>query len=237
MQARRLPESGNAMTSLRDGLRLYRCGDFANNNRKLTMDPAKLIERAKGICLSPKTEWEKIAAEPATVGSLFTGYAMILAAIPAIAGVIGSTVFGIQLPIIGTVRTPIGSALAHAVVAYVLGLAAVYVISLIVNALAPTFDGQKDPIAALKVVMYSMTPGWLAGILSIIPMLGVLAVIAAFYGLYLLYIGLPKTMKNPETKSLGYTALIVVCYIVLMVIIGIVIGTVVGAGIAARGAF
>ena len=31
------------------------------------MDFAKLIERAKSICLSPKTEWEKIAAETADV--------------------------------------------------------------------------------------------------------------------------------------------------------------------------
>ncbi|MBC7710744.1 MAG: YIP1 family protein, partial [Rhizobacter sp.] len=86
------------------------------------MDIAKLIERVRGIVLSPKTEWEKIAAEPADVKSLFTGYAMLLAAIPAVCGLIGSTVIGMSLPIVGTFRTPIAAALVQMVLTYVLGL-------------------------------------------------------------------------------------------------------------------
>jgi hypothetical protein len=46
------------------------------------MDIAKLIERAKNICLTPSTEWPKIADEPADVMSLFKNYAMILAVRP-----------------------------------------------------------------------------------------------------------------------------------------------------------
>ena len=48
------------------------------------MNPNKLIERIRSILTSPKTEWPVIAAEPATVGGLYTGYIMLLAAIPAI---------------------------------------------------------------------------------------------------------------------------------------------------------
>ena len=155
------------------------------------MDLAKLIERVKGIVLSPKAEWEKIAAETTDVKSLYVGYAMILAAIPAICGFIGSTVIGVSIPFVGgTYRTPVSTALVHLVLGYVLGLAAIYVVSLIVTALAPTFDGQKDPIQALKVIVYSSTPVWLAGVFSLIPLLGVLGIIAGLYGLYLLYIGL-----------------------------------------------
>ena len=201
------------------------------------MDLAKLIERAKSIILSPKTEWEKIAAEPADVKSLFTGYAMILAAIPAICGLIGSTLIGISVPIVGNIRTPIGGALVTMILGYVLGLAAIYVVSLIVTALAPTFDGQKDPIAALKVVVYSSTPVWLAGVFSLIPMIGVLGIIAGLYGLYLLYLGLSPLMKNPQEKSIGYTALIVVCYIVVAMIMGLIVGAVAGGGAMMRGRF
>lgn len=201
------------------------------------MDLAKIIERAKGICLSPKTEWPTIAAETADVKSLFMGYALILAAIPAICGMIGTSVIGVSLPMIGTYRTPIGTAIAHGVLQYVLALGALYLISLIINALAPTFDGQKDPVQALKLIVYASTPAWLAGVLSLIPMLGILGVIAGLYGLYLLYIGLPVLMKNPEDKSIGYTALIVVCYIVLFLIIGAVVGGIAGASMAARGRF
>ena len=161
------------------------------------MDFAKLIERVKGIVLSPKTEWEKIAAETTDVKSMYVGYAMILAAIPAICGFIGSTVIGVSLPIIGTIRTGVGAALVQLVLGYVLGLAVIYVVSLIVTALAPTFDGQKDPIQALKLIVYSSTPVWLAGVFSLVPLLGVLGIIAGLYGLYLLYIGLTPLMKNP----------------------------------------
>jgi hypothetical protein len=201
------------------------------------VDFAKLIERAKSIILSPKTEWEKIAAETADVKSLFTGYAMILALIPAVCGLLGSTLIGVSLPIVGTIRTPITSALITMVLGYVLGLAAIYVVSLIVTALAPTFDGQKDPVAALKLVVYSSTPVWLAGVFSLIPMLGVLGIVAGLYGLYLLYLGLSPLMKNPQEKSIGYTALIVVCYIVVAMIMGLIVGAVAGTGAMMRGRF
>ncbi len=201
------------------------------------MDIAKLIERAKGICLSPKAEWAKIAAEPTDVKSLYVNYAMILALIPAVCGFLGMSLIGISMPIIGSYRTPIGAGLAHLVIGYVMGLAVLYVVSLIVNALAPTFDGQKDPVQALKLVAYSSTPVWLAGVLSIIPMLGVLGIIAGLYGLYLLYTGLPILMKNPEDKSIGYTALIIVCYIVLAMITAAVLGGLVGTGAMMRGRF
>ena len=199
------------------------------------MDFAKLIERVKGICLSPKTEWEKIAAETADTKSLYMSYAMILAAIPAVCGLIGSTLIGVSVPIVGTIRTPVAAALVQLVLSYALGLALIYVVSLIVNALAPTFSGQKDATQALKLVIYSSTPVWLAGVFALIPLLGVLGILAALYGLYLLYIGLSPLMKNPQEKSIGYTALIVVCYIVLAIIVGIVIAAVAGTGAALRG--
>lgn len=201
------------------------------------MDLGKLIERAKGIILSPKAEWEKIAGESTDVKSLFTGYAMILAAIPAICGFIGMTLVGVSMPIVGTIRTPIASGLAQMVITYVLGLGVLYLVSLIVNALAPTFDGQKDPVQALKVIVYASTPVWLAGVFSLIPLLGVLSIIAGLYGLYLLYVGLSPLMKNPQEKSIGYTALIVVCYIVLAIIISVVVGLIAGGGAAMRGRF
>src|SRR5690348_18078419 len=40
-----------------------------------------LIDRVKAILVEPRNEWPKIAAEPATVQSLYTGWIMILAAI------------------------------------------------------------------------------------------------------------------------------------------------------------
>ena len=53
-----------------------------------------LIERVQAILMRPRQTWPVIAAEPADVASLYTRYAMILAAIPAVCGFIGMSLIG-----------------------------------------------------------------------------------------------------------------------------------------------
>ena len=51
---------------------------------------SNLVQRVQDILLRPKPTWEVIDTEPATVNGLYTGYAMILAALPAAAGLLGN---------------------------------------------------------------------------------------------------------------------------------------------------
>lgn len=192
------------------------------------MDFGKIVERIKAILTTPRTEWPAVAAEPATVQSLYAGYIAIVAALPIIAGfikgsLIGAGAFGI------TVRTPIGMGIVGMVLHYVLALAIVYVVALIINALAPTFGGQKDMVQALKTVAYSWTASWIAGIAVIVPWLGwLIAIAGAIYAIYLLYLGLPHTMKCPPEKAGGYTAVSVIIAIVLSWIVGVIVVGVIG---------
>jgi len=88
----------------------------------------------------------------------------------------------------------------------------VLVVAFIVNALAPSFAGQKDSIQSLKVVTYSYTASWIAGIAVLLPGLGALIMLAGLvYGIYLLYLGLPVLMRAPPDKAVGYTVVVVVC--------------------------
>src|SRR5664280_597388 len=64
---------------------------------------------------------------------------------------------------------------------------------------------------------------------------GYVAPLAAIYGLYLLYLGLPRLMKCPPDKAAGYTAVVVVCAIVMTLVIGAVGGLIVGAGALGSG--
>ncbi len=185
-----------------------------------------IVERVKNICLTPATEWPVISAEPATTGGLIGGYAAPLIGIGTVAGFIGGSIVGGM--ILG--RTPVMAGITVGVFTFVLQIVGVFVLSLIINALAPTFGGQKDPTQALKVAVYSYTPGWVAGVLQIIPVLGLLAVLGGLYGLYLLYLGLPPLMKAPQEKAAGYTVVVVVCAIVLYVVTGAVVATVGFAG-------
>jgi hypothetical protein len=112
-----------------------------------------------------------------------------------------------------------------------------YVLALIVDALAPTFGGQKNNIQAFKVVVYAYTASWIAGVAQIVPGLGLLLMIAGgIYSIYLMYLGLPQTMKCPPEKAAGYTAVIVIVAIVVGAVIGVVVGGIAGVGSMMSGA-
>ncbi|HOX70534.1 MAG TPA: Yip1 family protein [Dokdonella sp.] len=197
------------------------------------MDFAKLIARAKAILLSPRTEWPVIAAEPETVANLYKNYILVLAAIPAIAGFIKGSLIGFSLFGI-TVRTPMVSGIIGMLVSYALTLGIVYLVALIIDALAPSFGGEKNIVQALKTSAYTYTASWVAGIATIIPWIGWLVVLAgAIYGIYLLYVGLPHTMRSPPDKSVGYTAVVIVIGFVLSIVVGMVVGGITAAGSAA----
>jgi hypothetical protein len=176
-----------------------------------------IVARVQSIILKPKEEWVKIKAEPSTVAELFTSYAMILAAIPALAQFIGLSIIGQRVPFIGMFRWGIGKALPYALVSYVFSLGAVYVFGFIINVLAPNFSSAQNIPNAMKLAVYSMTPLWLAGILYIIPALGILAIIGSLYGLYVLYLGFDMPMMDtPKDKVMGY---MIVCFVVVIVLI------------------
>jgi hypothetical protein len=189
-----------------------------------------VIERVKKICLSPKTEWDVIANEPASTSGLLTGYAVPLAAIGAVAGFVGGSLVGYTLPFIGTYRVPVAAGLTAAIFTLCMAVAGVFVLSLIINALAPSFDAQKDATRALKLAVYSYTPAWVAGVLQILPPLSVLALLGALYGIYLLYLGLPRLMRCPEEKAPLYTAVVVICAIVVSFVVTVMGGLIVGTG-------
>jgi len=175
-----------------------------------------LINRVKAIVVQPATEWQTIAGEPATVGSIYTGYIAILAAIPAICGAVWrGRDFG-------------GSGVRFAIVTYILlGLLFPFVMALIIDALATSFGGTKNQVQALKVSAYASTPYWVVGILYLIPgtwLIDLARLLGGLYSLYLLYLGLPVLMKAPADRAVGYTVVTVCLAIVAYAIIGVAIG-------------
>lgn len=178
-----------------------------------------LRERTKRILLKPKQEWQVISGETTTIAELYKTYIMILAAITPVASIIGMSIVGIRLPLGGWVRVSLFTSIPSAVVHYILTLVGVYVLALIIDALAPTFKGEKNTSQAFKVAAYSFTPGWIAGIFTIIPPLSPLGILG-LYGLYLIYLGLPILMKSPQEKSLGYTIAVIIAAILIFVVIG-----------------
>ena len=195
-----------------------------------------LVERAKNILLTPAKEWDVIKGEQLTIVDMFTKYAMILAAIPAIAGFIGYSVIGISFGF-GTFRVPIGTSLVWAILQYILSLGGVFLIAFIMDALAPTFGCTKNLVAAVKIVVFSYTATWVAGILNIIPSLGILVGLASLYSLFLMYMGMQKIKDVPKDKMVGYFVVTIIAAIVVYFVIGMIVGAVAFGSMSTLGGF
>jgi hypothetical protein len=188
-----------------------------------------IVQRVKDIILKPTDTWAEIKTEQTTIRELFTSYAMILAAIRPIAAFIGFSLVGASW-VWFSYRIPIGVGIAHAVVFYVLSLVGVYVMALIIDALAPNFGSQKNQINAMKVAVFSWTPSWIAGILMIIPPLSIIAGLISLYSLYLIYVGLPILMETPKDKAMGYCIVTIVVSIVVFILISVISNAFFGFG-------
>jgi hypothetical protein len=189
-----------------------------------------LVQRAKSIMLQPKETWQEIKGEETTIGQLYTSYAMILAAIPAVASLIGMTVVGMSMPLVGTIRQPIMNGIGSAVLQYALTLVGIYIAAFVANALAPTFNSKKDMVAAMKLVVFSYTPAWIVSVLCVIPLLSLLVFIGSIYSLHVFYLGLPVMMETPAEKRLPYFVVVVVVTILVGFVVGIISHAVLASG-------
>ncbi|MDX2276731.1 MAG: Yip1 family protein [Hyphomonadaceae bacterium] len=186
-----------------------------------------LVDRAKNILLQPRAEWDRIAVEPTDIGKLYMGYALPLAALAAICMIIGFTVFGVGGFGVTLRFSPVDAVVAG-VVQLIMAVVGVFVVGIIINALAPNFGSTPDQLQAHKVSVYSYTASLLSGVFMIYPPLGPLGILG-LYSFVLLYLGLPRLMKTPEDKRVGYFVTIIVVAIVVGFVIGIVSTAVRGA--------
>ena len=184
-----------------------------------------LVDRAKNILITPKTEWEVIKNEQTSTSDLFTKYVLILALIPVIATFIGQSLIGISLGPFGSYKIPVSNGLIYAVVYYILSIVGVYLVAFIIDALAPSFGSTKNMDASLKVAVYSYTAAWIAGIFGIIPILGILGILG-LYSLYLMYLGLKIVKDTPQDKLVGYLVVVIIIAIVIYFVIGMIVAAI-----------
>lgn len=195
-----------------------------------------LIERAQAILLRPEQTWPVIDAEPATVASIYKQWLMIIAAIPVVCHFVGMSFIGVGA--FGySYRTPIVLGLVGLVLGYLFSLAGMFLLALLVDALAPSFGGTRNRVAAMKVVAYGVTASCVAGVLMLFPsiLLSLVMFVVACYGVYIFYLGLPVLMKSPKDKAVGYTAVVIVIAIVAYAVVAGILGTILGLGMLAGG--
>jgi hypothetical protein len=183
-----------------------------------------LIERAKNILLTPKTEWDVINNETPDTQKILTTYVIPLVAIGTIAafigwGLIGKSYYGFKLK-----STELG--IRYALIALVAGVASTYLMAIVVDALAPTFKSEKNFGRSFQLAAYSYTAGWVGGIFNLLPSLAIVGSLIGLYGLYLLYLGLPKLKKTPPDQVTGYFIASLVAMIIASFVIGLILAAI-----------
>ena len=179
-----------------------------------TPQRANLLTRMRGILFSPTAEWAIIRSEPSTIPQLFLGYACLLVLLPIIAGFL-QLLFHYHVSLLAVAEISI--------VSYALTIGAIFVEGMFFNASASMFGGEKNLIQAMKAAVYSQTAGCVAGIVTGVPFLGFVMFLAGIYGLYILWLGLPRLMKVRADKALGYVVLnLVLTYLLNLVVLGLI---------------
>lgn len=176
-----------------------------------------LVDRAKNIIVTPKTEWDAVSAEEPNIQQILFSYVLPLSLIPTIAVIIGWGLIGI----FGFTSFTYG--IAMGLVQLINAFLSVLIAGFVIDALAPSFGSQKNMGRAVQLVAYSMTPVWIAGILNIIPTIGWLAGLIGLYGLYLMYLGLAPLMKTPEDKKVGYLVVSIIILVVVYFVIAAIL--------------
>jgi hypothetical protein len=171
--------------------------------------------RALAMLARPGRTFDRVAEESGDLEGLFRRYVALLAAIPAVCGVIGPLVFGFNVYNVGIHMSALGLILG-AVVEYGLTIVAVYLAGLFVELTTPWFGGQRSRDRALRLAAYSATAVWVAGLAEIYPNLGLpLGILAAMWSLYALYVGLSRLMGVPDERRLIAFAAVLVALAVL----------------------
>jgi hypothetical protein len=189
-----------------------------------------LQTRVVNILTKPASEWPVIAAESTDVAGLYRDYIVILAAIPAVCTLIGVGLIG--SPFVGTFA--FGFAFRIALAQYVSSLISAFVAALIIEKLAPNFGSSGNTVQALKLVAYSSTPVWIAGVLNLIPFLAVLTLLAALYAIYVFYLGLAPVMHTPADKAVPYMIVSAIVIIVVYVVLAAITAAISGASMYGR---
>lgn len=182
-----------------------------------------IVERAKNIILKPTDEWNVITSEPATIGGLFTGYAMPLALIPLVSTILFTGLLGISaVDMMGFgdgMPLDLMAIAGMAILSLIVSLVSLFVMGTMVKLVSPSFNGTSDKVQAMKLMAYASTPSWVVALLSWIPFLGaVLGFAAMVYVVYLIYCGLNPVMGVPKEKIAGFTVVIVLIYVVVALI-------------------
>ena len=168
-----------------------------------------IIQHVTGLLTDPEKEWEHIRNERCSIGKCFCSHVLILAAIPAICGFIGTTKFGWQIGGREPVMLTTDSALIIAIIFYFTMLLAVFSVGKMIHWMAKTYDAEQSLSTCIALAAFTATPLFLVGIMQLYPVLWLNFIVglpSLAYTVYLLYVGLPIMMDISKEKAFLFSS-------------------------------
>ena len=190
-----------------------------------------IISRAMNMIIKPKAEWVNVSNETPNNSKSLT-YAVILLLIPTISNFLAYGFIGVKM--MGYTFKSIPSGVQQGLSSFIGGFLSLYVTAIVINALATSFDSEKNFGRSMQLVVYSMTPFWVGGIFFLIPGFMPLVFFIGIYGLYVMYQGMPFVMRTPHHKTAGYLVVSLIVMIVVQVIVMLILGVILGLFFASR---
>jgi hypothetical protein len=179
-----------------------------------------VLKHIWGLFVNPKREWVSIRNDECTVGKCYALHVMLLAAIPAISGFIGTTQFGWQIGAGDPVKLTLESAGLISIMYYFAMLVGVYSIGWMIHWMGKTYDADVPLAQCVVLAAYTATPLFLIGIMELYPVLWlnmVVGIVALAYTVFLLYSGVPIMMDISEDRGFLFSSAVLAVGLVAFV--------------------
>jgi hypothetical protein len=179
-----------------------------------------ILQHVWGLFSHPKEEWEAIRDNPCSVTMCYARHVLILAAIPALSGFIGTTMIGWDLTGREPVTLTMGSAATIALLTYLAMLVGVFSIGYMIHWMGKTYGAEKPLSQCVMLSAYTATPLFIIGIMTLYPLLWlnmILGLPALAYTVFLLYTGLPIMMGISEERGFLFSSAVLAVGLVMLV--------------------
>mgnify|MGYP002065072621 CR=1 FL=1 len=179
-----------------------------------------VFQHVWGLFTNPKREWVAIRDDECTIGKCYAVHVLILAAIPAISGFIGTTQFGWQIGAGDPVKLTLESAGLIAVLYYMAMLVGVFSLGWMIHWMGGTYGADVQLSQCVVLAAYTATPLFLIGLMELYPVLWlnmVVGIPALAYTVYLLYTGVPVMMGISEERGFLFSSAVLAVGLVAFV--------------------
>ncbi len=169
------------------------------------------LRRIAGLVFRPQREWERIAAEEASVDILIRHYVVPLALLGPIATTIGMRWFDRAWDADRGYRVPAGEIFAAAATTFFTSIFLVFALAAIFVLIAPMYGSTRNYRRAFTVATYGAVPVLLAGATLVLPVMAIVSVVAFLHTLYLYWLGAKRVLqvtRNEQAEFVGISMLL-----------------------------